>query len=68
MTALPGTKWEDWEEQLTVPRLTALRKEWERNPPVHFLVASFVGYKKPAEEEDQKLEDLFQLFPDGTIK
>jgi hypothetical protein len=38
-----------WDEvgRLTLPRLKALMRYWEAHPPVHLLVASYLGYKAP---------------------
>ena len=69
MTNLPGTTWEQWEDELTVPRLAALNDEWEKNTPTHMMVAwiaGFLGYKKPEKAKD--ITELFQLFPDGQIR
>jgi hypothetical protein len=39
-----------WDEagRLTVPRLNALTRYWARNPPLHKLAASYLGYEAPA--------------------
>ena len=34
-------------DQLTMPRFLALRAEWRRNPPVHWLVAAALKYRAP---------------------
>jgi hypothetical protein len=36
---------------LTVPRLEALGRYWQRFPPVHVLVAAYMGVKGGAEAE-----------------
>jgi hypothetical protein len=33
------------EEELDMPLLVMLAEEWEENPPVHMLLAAFMGYK-----------------------
>lgn len=35
-------------EHVDLPRLEALEREWKRHPPVHHLVAAYLGYKPPA--------------------
>jgi hypothetical protein len=34
-------------DQMTFDRFAALNKEWQRRPPAHWLLASFVGYEPP---------------------
>ena len=36
-----------WDEvgRLTIPRLRALMRYWEQHPPVHLLVAAYLGFK-----------------------
>jgi hypothetical protein len=41
---------------MTLPRLYALRRYWTRHPPVHLLVAAFVGYKPPEPELEPEPE------------
>lgn len=36
---------------MTWPLWEAFGKEWDRRPPVHWLVSWFVGYKPPAETD-----------------
>ena len=44
-----------WEQagRLTMPRLQALNRYWRQHPPVHLLVAAYLDYKAPAEDEPQ---------------
>jgi hypothetical protein len=46
-----NTGW-TWSEAgtLTIPRLNALMRQWNQCPPVHRMVAAYVGWKAPAEE------------------
>ena len=37
------------ESWLTFDRLRLLRKHWRNSPPIHVLVARFVGYEEPVE-------------------
>jgi hypothetical protein len=34
---------------MTFDRLAALQAEWRRRPPAHWLIASYLKYKPPAE-------------------
>jgi hypothetical protein len=34
---------------MTIPRLSAMTRYWNQNPPVHVLVAGYIGYEAPAE-------------------
>lgn len=43
MIAATGWTWEYLDEFLTLPRLDALTKHWERYPPVHITAALFTG-------------------------
>ena len=48
-----GWTWDQCLDQLTAPRLAALEAVWQRWPPVHKLLAAFVGYKPPQLVEEQ---------------
>ena len=63
--------WDEVEEQLTLPRLTALTKYWSEHPPVHLLLAGFVGFKPEKAEEKggtmlDFIRDIGALTP-GTV-
>jgi hypothetical protein len=49
-------------------RLRALQNYFQKNPPVHKLVAMFVGYRPPEKAADQPGGALSLMFPGGTIK
>ncbi len=36
---------------MSFDRFAALQAEWKRRPPVHWLVASYLGYKTPDETQ-----------------
>ena len=40
---MTGWTWEYIDEFVTLPRLDALRKYWEKTPPAHVSVAAFFG-------------------------
>jgi len=53
-----------------MPRLLALRAEWRRNPPVHWLVAAALGYREPSENPAPRqptIADLKAAFPNGAL-
>jgi hypothetical protein len=41
-----------------LPQVEALSKYWRKHPPVHLLVAAFVGYQAPEEPVTAALETL----------
>jgi hypothetical protein len=62
-----GWTWDQCLDQLTAPRLEALEKIWTRWPPVHKLLAAFVGYKAP-EPVESKAEYLDPKMVDRIIQ
>ena len=38
-------------EQFDLPRLRAMQKYWEGNPPIHIMVARYLGIKAKTEDE-----------------
>ena len=55
---------------MDIPRLAALNAHWAGSPPVHIMLARFLGYerKKPqtAESQDDELAALLgMLTPNG---
>ena len=44
-------------ENIDLPRLEALTKNWMETPPVHYMLASYFGIKKSKSEDEQE-EDL----------
>lgn len=48
---------------IDLPTLDALQAEWRQHPPVHHLVATYLGYKAPAQasalfEPEPDIEDF----------
>lgn len=70
-----GWTWDDTLETLTMTRLRALNRHWERHPPAHKMVAGFCGYKapqKPAEiarasDDPSGIGGLIALYPSGFV-
>lgn len=50
-----------------LPTLVALQAEWQDHPPVHHLVAAYLGYKPPDEIDAQRDQSLQQLFTGATV-
>lgn len=51
--ASTGWTWDECLDQLDTPRMAALEAIWLRWPPVHKLLAAFIGYKAPEEQAKQ---------------
>jgi hypothetical protein len=65
-----GWSWDEALDQLTMPRLLALRAEWRRNPPVHWLVAAALRYRSPEDEAPARQPTIAELkaaFPGGAL-
>ena len=41
-----GWTWDDAENQMDFPRLSTFNKYWNKNPPVHKMVAGYFGISK----------------------
>ena len=53
---------------MDLPRLISLNKYWESYPPIHILIAGYVGYKKPEKAtktnlKEDSLDDFFAMVP-----
>lgn len=52
---------------LDLPALRALQDEWRQHPPVHHLVAAYLGHKPPVQagtpEHDEGLRQMLALMP-----
>jgi hypothetical protein len=47
LIACTGWTWEYIDDHMTIPRLSAMTRYWNQNPPVHVLVAGYIGYEAP---------------------
>ncbi len=49
---------------MTLPRLYAMNRYWQDHPPVHILLAAFMGMKPTdkMEAEEAGLDELLQAF------
>ncbi|MFS1524440.1 hypothetical protein ACL7TT_10055 [Microbulbifer sp. 2304DJ12-6] len=59
-----GWTWAHIRENVDLPQLEAMNRYWKRFPPVHVLVAAFVGYQggKPSSEPGSA-EELLAMLP-----
>ena len=60
-----GWTWEYIDDHMTFDRLKHLNDYWRLNPPVHKLIASYMGYEAPktqAEKDKEAQENLAALF------
>jgi hypothetical protein len=48
LIACTGWTWEYIDNHMTIPRLSTMTRYWSQNPPVHVLVAEYMGYEAPA--------------------
>jgi len=54
---------------MTLPRLDAFTEYWKSNPPMHQMVATYLGYKsaeKKEPEKDMTLADLMSALGGGN--
>lgn len=49
--ACTGWTWADV-DRLTIAHYLALARYWQKSPPVHVLVAAYMGYKAPESAQD----------------
>jgi len=56
-----GWTWDYVRDHVDLPMLQALEDEWLDRPPVHHLVASYLGYERPAQIEAKNDESLMAL-------
>jgi hypothetical protein len=47
-----------------LPTVDALNAEWRLNPPIHMLVAAYLGYKPPVQTSAKSVTDIDELIPD----
>ena len=65
-----GWSWDQALDQLTMPRFLALRAEWRRNPPIHWLAAAALKYRAPndgAPPRQPTVAELKAAFPNGAL-
>ena len=68
LVACTGWTWDYIAENVDLPRLESLNRYWDQFPPLHVMVASYLGLKpkpkvKPGQSSGQDFEELFRMFP-----
>lgn len=60
---MTGWTWEYIDESMDIPRLQAINSHWLDSPPVHVMLARFLGYEKkpPPQAESDPDDELAQL-------
>ncbi len=68
--SFPGWTWEYIDDCMDLPRLSVIYKKWKRTPPVHIMIAAYLGYlKKEPQFVDQSampLDGLFESMSNAT--
>lgn len=63
--------WSDARHEMDLPTLAALNKYWEHSPPVHVLVARYLGVKPPSKQAPEQaagqVDELLQLMQSGAL-
>jgi hypothetical protein len=68
LITITGWTWEYVGKHMTIPRLNKMTEYWDRHPPVHLMVAGFMGYEgeapaqKVGPDNPGKLSDLVREF------
>jgi hypothetical protein len=53
---------------MDIPRLEAMNKYWKSYPPVHVMIAGYLGIKPesaPKKMSEAEIAELMQQFPQG---
>jgi hypothetical protein len=59
-----GWTWDHVESTVTMDRLTAFNSYWAKHPPIHHLVAGYMGYEPP---KKGNLSDLINIAGEGIL-
>jgi hypothetical protein len=65
-----GWSWEYVDEQMTLPRLHSVWKQWKRFPPIHKMVAVYLGMAKPDADkppDNVPLDSMFNSLAGETL-
>lgn len=57
----PGWTWEYIDDHMTVPRLSTFTEYWKSHPPMHLLVAAYLGVESPKENKKMSEADILEL-------
>lgn len=62
-----GMSWHDARHEMDLPTLAELNRYWEHSPPVHQLVARYLGVKPPEKPMpvDDQAAALMQMIDQG---
>ena len=52
-----GWTWEYVDDYMTLPRLNQLAKYWKENPPLHLMVAQYLGLSNKAVSNDEDAQE-----------
>jgi hypothetical protein len=63
VVASTGWTWDYVSEHVDLPRLNAMNEYWAQFPPVHIMVAGYMGYKPKEKPEENNFDELFRNFP-----
>lgn len=66
----PGWTWEYIDDHMDLIRLGAIHRVWKRTPPVHVMVAHYLGFTKKdptySDQSDVPLDTLFDAMSNAT--
>lgn len=64
-----GWTWDYVAENIDLPRLKHLNAYWAAHPPVHILVAAYMGYKgqKSAQEQEESADEVISMLGGNTL-
>lgn len=70
LIACTGLPWDTIGEQFDLPRLEAMNAYWRTHPPLHLMVAAYLGIgnsKDRLQEEEPDLLMMLGQFPQGMM-
>ncbi len=62
MACFPGWTYEYIDDYLTIPRVLEINAYHKKNPPIHVMIANYLGIQGP-KEADQNGLTLFDIAP-----
>lgn len=65
LIASTGWTWEYIAEHVDLPRLKALTDYWQQQPPVHVMVAAYLGCSKKTSQ--QPIQNASEFVPVNTV-
>jgi hypothetical protein len=61
VVAATGWTWDEALDGLTVPRFLALRAEWRRRPPAHWLFSAAQAKSEPGDSQTDRRPSVAEL-------